>query len=124
VSDTEGPIDPGPDRHRKRWSNADLVALVNMRSEGMATSDIAAALGRSVAAIRVVARKLPEPDRSEISAQFMSSEQVCKYLHVKMDWLYDHVSRNEIPHVKLGRLLRFKRREIDAWVEGARRDPA
>jgi excisionase family DNA binding protein len=119
VSDTEV---PGPDRHRKRWSNSDLVALMNMQAQGYTTKDIAAALGRSTAAVRVVARKLPEPNRSEIAAGWMSSEQVCKYLHVKMDWLYDHVSRNEIPHVKLGRLLRFKRREIDAWIEEGRRE--
>ncbi len=48
---------------------------------------------------------------------YMTSEQVCEWLQVKMDWLYDKVSKNEIPYVKIGRILRFKKTEMVTWVE-------
>lgn len=109
-------------RHRKRWSIEDIATLVTLRTQLCPIEEIATELGRSPTAIKVALAKLPAPQRVSLPAGWMSSDQICTYLNVRRDWLYDLVSRNEIPHVKLGRLLRFKRSEIDVWMEGYRRD--
>ena len=52
---------------------------------------------------------------------WLSTTQVCKWLQVDKDWLYDQVRKNEIPCVKVGRLLRFHRQELTAWIESGRK---
>jgi excisionase family DNA binding protein len=52
---------------------------------------------------------------------WMTSDQVCDWLQLRKDYLYDLVAHDRIPHVKLGpRILRFKRTELDAWIESHR----
>lgn len=43
--------------------------------------------------------------------------QLADYLNVSPSWIYDRIRDNEIPHAKLGKYLRFRRQEIDKWVE-------
>jgi len=43
--------------------------------------------------------------------------QLADYLNVSQAWVYDRIRDNEIPHSKLGKYLRFRRREIDKWIE-------
>jgi len=40
------------------------------------------------------------------------------YLKIKVKTLYAMVQ--EIPHYRIGKLIRFKKAEIDAWMEGKR----
>ncbi|MCX5814013.1 MAG: helix-turn-helix domain-containing protein [Proteobacteria bacterium] len=49
---------------------------------------------------------------------FLTIEEVSQYLSVKISTLYARVS--EIPHYKVGSLLRFKKEDIDAWMESKR----
>ncbi|MEI6153490.1 MAG: helix-turn-helix domain-containing protein [Deltaproteobacteria bacterium] len=46
---------------------------------------------------------------------FLTVDEVSQYLNIKRSTLYAQVS--EIPHYKLGNLLRFKKEEIDGWME-------
>jgi len=46
---------------------------------------------------------------------FSTIEDVAQYLNINAKTLYAKVS--EIPHYKVGRLIRFKMKEIDAWME-------
>ena len=39
----------------------------------------------------------------------MTPDDVCDLLKVTKDWLYDQVQARRIPHVRLGRHLRFQR---------------
>lgn len=48
---------------------------------------------------------------------FLRIDEVSKYLNVKSKTLYAMVSANEIPHYRIGRLIRFKKDEIDTWIE-------
>lgn len=54
------------------------------------------------------------------SEQFMTPDQVCEWLQVKKDWLYDVTQRNAIPHVKIGRQLRYNRGELWDWLQTLR----
>jgi excisionase family DNA binding protein len=45
-------------------------------------------------------------------------ETLAEYLDVEKDWVYSHIK--EIPHFKVGRFPRFRKTEIDKWLEGNR----
>jgi excisionase family DNA binding protein len=50
-----------------------------------------------------------------ISQNFLTIQGVSQYLGIKPKTLYARIQ--EIPHYKVGRLVRFKREDIDAWME-------
>ena len=39
------------------------------------------------------------------------------YLSVSPQWVYDRVSLNEIPHIKMGKFPRFRKSTIDEWLD-------
>lgn len=49
--------------------------------------------------------------------KLLTARQVSELLEVKISTVYDWVYRGMIPHVKLGRLIRFKKAEMFRWVE-------
>lgn len=49
--------------------------------------------------------------------RLMTAEQVANYLGIAVGTVYNKVSRNEIPYVKVGRSVRFRRAAIDGWME-------
>jgi len=55
--------------------------------------------------------------------QFLTIQEVSEYLHIKPATLYSKVGGGEIPHYKVGRLVRFKKDDIDKWMEDQRHDP-
>ena len=50
-----------------------------------------------------------------ITRNFLTIQGVSQYLGIKPKTLYARVK--EIPHYKIGRLIRFKREDVDAWME-------
>lgn len=47
----------------------------------------------------------------------MSVEALAAHLGgVSLDWIYQRTAKNEIPFVKVGRLLKFRRSDIDRWL--------
>ncbi len=56
--------------------------------------------------------------------EFMPVDELSQYLGIKKSSLYSLVEKREIPHYKIGRLVRFKKSEIDAWMEGHRKECA
>lgn len=53
----------------------------------------------------------------------MKVEECAAYLKVRPQWLYKRTQLKEIPYVKLGRFIMFKKREVDAWIERAGKMP-
>ena len=49
--------------------------------------------------------------------EFLVIDELSQYLGIKKSSLYSMVERREIPFYKIGRLVRFKKEDIDAWVE-------
>lgn len=56
----------------------------------------------------------------------LSVPELSVYLNIKPKTLYAKAEAGEIPHYRIGRILRFRLDEIDAWLEGCRnnREPA
>jgi excisionase family DNA binding protein len=45
-----------------------------------------------------------------------SVESLAGYLQVSPQWVYERVHLKEIPHIKIGKFPRFKKSEIDHWL--------
>ena len=46
-----------------------------------------------------------------------------EYLNLKESTIYAKVEGGILPHYRIGRLIRFKKAEIDHWMEGQRSAP-
>ncbi|MCF6159236.1 MAG: DNA-binding protein [wastewater metagenome] len=46
----------------------------------------------------------------------MDMKQAAEYLNVKTSTLYSMCMRREIPYVKIGRLNRFRKIDLDTWI--------
>jgi len=53
-------------------------------------------------------------------SEFMTVEGVSQYLNIKRSTIYSKI--HQIPHYKVGKLLRFRKSDIDLWMEGKRKE--
>lgn len=44
-------------------------------------------------------------------------ESLAKFLDVSPQWVYARVQFNEIPHVKVGKFCRFRKVDINGWLD-------
>jgi len=59
---------------------------------------------------------------SEIESIF-TVETLAKYLQVDQSWVYKQVSLKTIPYFKNGKYTRFRKREIDRWIDSQMLNP-
>ena len=52
--------------------------------------------------------------------RLMTIEEVANYLRVKKRTVYDWLKKGKIPAIKTVGQWRFKREQIDAWLDGKR----
>ncbi len=52
-----------------------------------------------------------EPD------ELFSVESLSKYLGVSKQWIYERIHLKEIPYIKVGKFPRFKRSDINLWLD-------
>jgi len=48
--------------------------------------------------------------------EVMTAREVAVLLRVTPGWIYAATRRNEIPHVRLGRYVRYRRSAIEVWM--------
>ena len=51
-----------------------------------------------------------------------SIDSLAKRLGVPKSWIYSRTRTGTIPHIKLGRYVRFDAREIDEWLKNQKVD--
>jgi excisionase family DNA binding protein len=51
------------------------------------------------------------PDR------LLTAAEVAAMLHVTKSWVYDQTRQHRMPHVRLGRYVRYRRSAVDRWIE-------
>jgi excisionase family DNA binding protein len=51
---------------------------------------------------------------------FLTTEEVLEYLHVNLRTVYRLIKAGKIPAVRVGRQWRFRKRDIDAWLDSQR----
>ena len=49
---------------------------------------------------------------------FLTTEQVLAYLQVNRRTVYRFIKAGQIPAVRVGRQWRFRKRDVDAWLDG------
>ena len=52
----------------------------------------------------------------------MTLQEVAEYLQIKERTIYDWAQKGQIPAFKLGNVWRFKREDIDLWIEERKKD--
>jgi len=48
--------------------------------------------------------------------RFLDVQGLTDYIHMSESYVYKMVSKNSIPHIKLGTRTLFERNQIDNWV--------
>ena len=74
--------------------------------------------------IQVIVKSITEALRPLLGSQRESSgeeildvEELSAYLKVPQTWIYERTHLKEIPYLKVGGKLRFRRREIEKWLK-------
>lgn len=67
----------------------------------------------------VISTTLPEGVKymAEINDRWLSVDEICKYLGVSKDTVYKWIDKQGMPAHRMGRLWKFKKDQVDAWVE-------
>jgi excisionase family DNA binding protein len=65
----------------------------------------------------------PAPSSGRSAEAVMTAREVATLLRVTPGWIYAATRRNQIPHVRLGRYVRYRRSAIEAWMETIERRP-
>jgi excisionase family DNA binding protein len=52
--------------------------------------------------------------------RWLSVEEIAPYLGVKRDTVYKWLRLKGMPHHKVGRLVKFRKEEIDQWVKSGK----
>ena len=60
---------------------------------------------------------------SPADTNLMDILAAANHLGVTKNTLYSWVSQKRIPYVKIGRLVKFDRDDIDAWIESQKIEP-
>ncbi len=55
--------------------------------------------------------------RVEEEDSVLTVEALAQYLRVDPGWVYKQVSLKTIPYFKNGKYVRFRKRDIDRWIE-------
>jgi len=59
-----------------------------------------------------------------IEETFLTTEEVLEYLQVNLRTVYRLIKAGKIPAVRVGRQWRFRKRDIDAWLDSQRPRPS
>lgn len=52
--------------------------------------------------------------------RLMTVVEVADYLAVKVSWIHDQWRAKGLPGFKIGNAVRFRRSDVDQWLEGQR----
>ena len=54
---------------------------------------------------------------AEMNDRWLSVDEICKYLGISRDTVYKWIGRYGMPAHRMGRLWKFKKEQVDKWVE-------
>ena len=62
-------------------------------------------------------QRLSESASTPSPGRLLEAEDVADMLGMTTDWIYREVRADRLPHIRLGRYVRFRRESIDAWLD-------
>jgi excisionase family DNA binding protein len=54
------------------------------------------------------------------TSDLLTPQEAAAYLRVRPSWVYEAARGRRLPHIKVGRHLRFMREDLDAWLAAQR----
>jgi len=64
----------------------------------------------------------PEPrPPASLAEPLLDAAAAAELLTVKPSWVYEAVRAGRLPHLKIGRHIRFLRSDLEAWIDKQRR---
>jgi excisionase family DNA binding protein len=54
---------------------------------------------------------------SNLEDRWLSIHGICEHLGVSSDTVYKWIDKHDMPAHRMGRLWKFKKEQVDAWVE-------
>ena len=57
-----------------------------------------------------------------MTGELLRADEVAEFLGMTRDWVYAESRAGRIPHVKLGRYYRYRRRSIERWMHAIESD--
>ncbi len=54
---------------------------------------------------------------TDMRDRLMDVSEVARYLNVRTSWIYSKAAQRAIPCSRVGKYLRFRKAEIDEWLE-------
>jgi len=55
--------------------------------------------------------------KGEVEDVIFDVQGLAEYLKVSLKWIYERTHLKEIPHLKKDGILRFRKRDIDKWLD-------
>ena len=55
-----------------------------------------------------------------MSDRYLNISQLCQRFNLNRRTVYNWVAKDEIPHLRAGRVLRFSAEEVEAWMKSHR----
>jgi excisionase family DNA binding protein len=52
-----------------------------------------------------------------VTGRLLTAEEVAEQLAVPVSWVREHTRSGAIPHVRLGRWIRYDMSDVDEWLE-------
>ena len=99
--------------------NPSTTSIPPLRAEIVLSPETVMAVAQELARLIIgfLQRLLQEAQAAQNRA-LLTPEEVAQYFQVNRQWVYERTSKNEIPHIKVGKYLRFQREEINRWTGG------
>jgi len=49
--------------------------------------------------------------------QLLDTKEAAEFLGISKNTLYEWIIQRKIPHIKVGRLVKFRREDLEAWLK-------
>ncbi len=72
---------------------------------------------RIVARLMEMLKHVAKDSHKSNDDELFTVEGLSKYLSVSKQWVYERVHLNEIPFIKMKKFPRFRKSEIDKWLD-------
>ena len=80
--------------------------------------DIERVANKVIELLKPLLKASPQKDDHEI---ILDVDGLASYLKVTKSWVYERTDLNEIPYYKVGKFPRFRKKDIDKWLEENKR---
>ena len=99
--------------------NALSAPIPPLRAEIVLAPDTVMALAQEIARCLIgYLQKWLQENQVAQERALLTPEEVAQYFQVNRQWVYERTSKNEIPHMKVGKYLRFEQQTIKRWAGG------